>query len=218
MFLKTSPMTSSWDYEAWQAINLQRLVSSPFPQVPPDGKGDSAGSPRAGPGHGGAARSEDWTEEGERRKGEGEKKEQVRRGVSLGQHQRPAGPPPLWICGWSCAAERREARSDRHYLRLRNRGGPWASKSSSQPRLPPSGAQVWPQPQPLCAQPRHAIFPTSAPPWPDLANPCLKPLPGRMKNHRAPRSSLQRPRAAEPRPDRLEGPGTRRRAADFPNR
>lgn len=123
------------------------------------------------------------------------------------RHERPTRPPPLKIHLQSQGHQSREATSGGHYLRPSSCGGARPAVSSSQLRLPAGGAHACLQPQPLHAQPRHAIFPTSAPPWPDLTNPCLEPLPGRRKNHRARRSILERPRAAEPKTDQPEGLG-----------
>lgn len=122
-------------------------------------------------------------------------------------------------------AESQEAWSGGQYLRPSSRGEARVTGSASQLRQPPGAAHAWPQPQPLCAQPRHAIFPTSAPPWPDLTNPDHGTTSGAKKkkhnttqNHRVPRNSLERPRAGEPRPYQPEGLGTSSQAEFSPDR
>jgi hypothetical protein len=155
------------------------------------------GSARAGPGR---AALEGGRKEHQGKAGR-EKRRQVRRGKQEASSGAPDGLRPPGMRRRSSGVQRREARNGGHYLRPSSRGGARAAVSSSQLRPPTGGAHAWPQLQPLCAQPRHAIFPTSAPPWPDLTNPATELLPGRRKNHRArgaAYSAIARPSGVQP--------------------
>lgn len=172
------PIASSRDYKAWHETSPQRSVAC---RSRPSGweKGQR-GLPEPAIVHSGpgqvAQREARQLYRGERGNSKGERKRRMRRGGESGSAQE--APSASWGCSARVQGPRRKAWNCGHYLRPSSRGEARAAVSSSQLRPPAGGAHAWPQPQPLCTQPRHAIFPTSAPPWPDLTNPCRETASG----------------------------------------